>query len=218
MGYRMTRNFALPLFSKSLVEFWRRWHISLYSWFSDYVYTPFVINKRYWGKWAVVTGLLFTFFISGLWHGASWNYVIWGVLNGAFIAIETLFLVRTADRSKLSFPKKVFYTFLVFQLYSFTMIFFRSRTLHSAYAVVLSVFNPHHWANLRIADTSIFINMLCMLLLLLSFDYFIFRKNTFETLFLKTNRWVFTSFMASLIILVYLFGVSNGDQFIYFQF
>ena len=84
------KNFDHPFASKSVTEFWRRWHISLSSWFNDYLFTPFVIDKREWGKYSIVFGLLLTFTISGLWHGAGWTFVIFGMLHGTATVIEFL--------------------------------------------------------------------------------------------------------------------------------
>ena len=83
LGFHFNENFNLPYISKSITEFWRRWHISLSSWFRDYVYIPLGGNKRH-----VYFNLLIVFLLTGIWHGASWHYVAWGVWNGAFILIE----------------------------------------------------------------------------------------------------------------------------------
>ena len=88
MGFELMKNFNMPFLAKNISEFWRRWHISLSTWFNDYLYTPIVVEKRDWGKGAVVLGLLVTFFISGLWHGAAWTFVAWGLLHGTACTYE----------------------------------------------------------------------------------------------------------------------------------
>lgn len=217
MGYNMSINFKLPFFSKSITEFWRRWHISLYSWFNDYVFIPLSYNFRHWGKYGMYLVILITFSISGIWHGASWKYMIWGVANGMYIVIESVLKINT-ERAGLKFYKKVFFTFLTFQMLTLTMVFFRADNVTEAWDVLSSFFNFHNWFNLRISDTSIFINMISMLVLLLGFEYAVLRKNTIETFYKKSSPILFGSVITCFLILILLFGVSDGDQFIYFQF
>ena len=90
MGFELMLNFNRPFTAYRLSDYWRRWHISLYSWFNDYVFTPLSINLRDWGKWAVVASVLITFSLSGIWHGASWSFAIYGLMHGTGLAIETL--------------------------------------------------------------------------------------------------------------------------------
>jgi len=84
-GFHFVENFNLPYISKSITEFWRRWHISLSTWFRDYVYIPLGGNRKH-----VYRNLLIVFFLTGVWHGASWTFVVWGGYNGAFLLIERL--------------------------------------------------------------------------------------------------------------------------------
>ena len=88
MGFRLMTNFDSPYLSTSVGEFWRRWHISLSSWFRDYVYIP--LGGSHSPQWRRYTNLLVTFLVSGLWHGASWTYVIWGGLNGIYLILEQM--------------------------------------------------------------------------------------------------------------------------------
>lgn len=87
-GFRFLENFNYPYISRSIREFWRRWHISLSNWFRDYLYIPLGGNRR--GPWRVYANLLIVFFLCGLWHGSSWNFVIWGFLHGAFLTLERM--------------------------------------------------------------------------------------------------------------------------------
>ncbi len=88
-GFEFLENFNYPYVSKSITEFWRRWHISLSTWFRDYVYIPLGGNRR--GPWRVYLNLLIVFFLCGLWHGANWKFVIWGLFHGAFLVLERLY-------------------------------------------------------------------------------------------------------------------------------
>jgi len=88
MGFKLMKNFDRPYFSKSVAEFWKRWHISLSSWFRDYLYISLGGSRVSRPRWYF--NLFFTFLISGLWHGANWTYVVWGGLNGLYLIMETL--------------------------------------------------------------------------------------------------------------------------------
>lgn len=215
MGYKMTTNFLTPYFSKSVTEFWRRWHISLSGWLRDYLYIPLGGSRH--GKFNTYKNNMLTMLLGGLWHGASWNFVIWGGLNGSYLAIEKALKI-SVSKTSLSFLKKIFFTFLTFNLICITWIFFRAKGFGSAWHIFSSIFNPHAWLNLRIQDTSIFLNMMLMLGVLLIFEFFVFRKKSFVAFYLRTKNAVLFSFFLFFIVLILLFGVSDGDQFIYFQF
>ncbi len=216
MGYRLMTNFHLPLFSKTMSELWKRWHISLSTWFRDYLFNPIVINKRDWGKWAIVYASMITFFISGLWHGAAWTFIIWGLLQGIFLSIEIIFGIKTSFFKK-SFLRKCFSIFMTFNIFSFTLIFFRANSVHQAFTIVKKIFTPSYFFNLKILDSATFLNMMFPAVMLIAIEFFIFRKYEFNILLQKKPKLLF-ALNAVLIILIILFGVSNGEQFIYFQF
>lgn len=98
-GFHFQENFNLPYISKSITEFWRRWHISLSTWFKEYIYIPLGGNRK--GKFRTYLNLFIVFLITGLWHGASWNFVAWGIYYGIFLIIERLFLKKMLDKSKV---------------------------------------------------------------------------------------------------------------------
>jgi len=140
MGFRLRDNFNRPFHSTSMTEFWRRWHMSLMSWFRDYVYIPLGGNRV--GKWSWYYNIFFTFTLSGLWHGAGWGYVLWGSLNGCYL----IFSDWTKNLRKKGiqgirlnrFPKfhhglQIAFTFLLF---CFTLIIFRSKSLSDAFYVI----------------------------------------------------------------------------------
>ena len=97
LGFTFPRNFDYPYASQSLTEFWRRWHMSLSSWFRDYVYIPLGGNRC--GRWKTVRNLLIVFFLTGLWHGAAWRFVLWGLYHGAFLMFERFGLGRLLERA-----------------------------------------------------------------------------------------------------------------------
>jgi len=97
LGFRLKENFMMPYAARSLTEFWRRWHISLTSWIREYLYVPLGGNR--YGEWRTYLNLWICFLASGVWHGASWNFVLWGAYNGLFLTLDRMFLVRLLDRA-----------------------------------------------------------------------------------------------------------------------
>ena len=141
MGYDLMKNFNRPYHSKTVTEFWRRWHISLSTWFKDYVYIPLGGNRK--GKARTYINLFIIFFLSGLWHGAQWTFVIWGILNGLAIVFERL---TGLDRSlsKIRDKKGIIprLTGLIFNLTTFiyiciTWIFFRANSVRDAINIII---------------------------------------------------------------------------------
>jgi len=138
MGFDLMVNFNRPFASKSISEFWRRWHISLSSWFFDYVFNPIVASLRKWKKWAILFGLIFTFLLSGFWHGASWNFIIWGGLYGVALVYEFLTRdVRLRIFGKL--PASLNKTLSIFFTFSFVAgisVFFRANTVKESFYII----------------------------------------------------------------------------------
>ena len=145
LGFDLMTNFRTPYFSKSISEFWRRWHISLSSWFKDYVYIPLGGNRVV--KWRWYYNLIVTFLVSGLWHGANWTFVIWGGLHGAYLVFSILSkgyrnranrFLRIHRRPDLM---RIWDVGLIFVLVCFAWIFFRANTLSDAFYIAGSLFD-----------------------------------------------------------------------------
>ena len=212
MGVDLMENFRLPYFSKSVTEFWQRWHISLSTWLRDYLYISLGGNRG--GRWKTYRNLMLTMLLGGLWHGASWNFVIWGGANGGFLAIERALGVKTGVATPWwARPMKVL---LCFALICFTWVFFRSQTFAQALDILRGIGT---WrGTFYIRDLGVFLNLAAMLTLLLAFEFAFLRGRTMADL---TARWgdartaIFCSFT---LVIIALFGVSDGSQFIYFQF
>lgn len=140
MGVRLMKNFSHPYFARSISEFWQRWHISLSTWFRDYLYIPLGGNRVTKSRWAF--NLLITFLISGLWHGANWTYVIWGILHGFYLIVSELTLpVWNKGLAFTRLDKFPELTTLVsilttFSLVSFAWIFFRAASLSDALYII----------------------------------------------------------------------------------
>ncbi len=146
LGFKLMVNFRNPYLSQSVGEFWKRWHISLSSWFKDYVYIPLGGNRV--SKTKRYANLLITFIISGLWHGASWNFVIWGFINGLFVCAE-VFLDNVTGRFKQIFPAinrfplffRCFRVAGTFFLICSAWVFFRASTFGDACYILTHFFN-----------------------------------------------------------------------------
>jgi D-alanyl-lipoteichoic acid acyltransferase DltB (MBOAT superfamily) len=140
LGFNLMNNFRQPYFSRSITEFWRRWHISLSTWLKDYLYIPLGGNRK--GKVRQKINLLITFLISGLWHGAAWHFVVWGALHGVYQIIgRTTAPLRNAVCRKIGLPedsglRKAIQVCITFTLVCFAWIFFRANTMTDAFLII----------------------------------------------------------------------------------
>ena len=211
LGYDFDENFNLPYFSKSITEFWRRWHISLSTWLRDYLYIPLGGNKK--GKFIQYMNLMITMILGGLWHGASWNFVIWGALNGFFLSVEKMIKFPWRHLRVIGWLR----TFLVFNLICFTWIFFRAETYDKAVSIIHSITHIHS-LEFSVQSSSIFLTILITLGILLGFEFFIIRRKNLKTMFSEQNEALTISINVIFLLFILLFGISKGSQFIYFQF
>jgi len=142
-GIDLLRNFAFPYFSRDIAEFWRRWHISLSTWFRDYLYIPLGGSKG--GTWMKVRNTFIIFLVSGFWHGANWTFIIWGLLNALYI-MPSIILNTNRNNLDIVAKGKLFPTFkelmmvmLTFSLTVFAWIFFRAENLHHAWNFISGI-------------------------------------------------------------------------------
>lgn len=219
LGIKLIKNFNYPYFSRSIAEFWRRWHISLSSWFKDYLYIPLGGSKG--GTIKRIRNTFIIFLVSGFWHGANWTFILWGGLNALFILPSIIFKTNRNNMDIVAKGKilpnfkeffQIVYTFL---LASFAWIFFRSESLSQAFSYINKMFNSIHLPDLSIFNLSLF-----PLLLLLIIVEWKGRENNYaiEKLFYKSKTCIRWSFYYILIILMLVFGQKNSQEFIYFQF
>ncbi|NTW34487.1 MAG: MBOAT family protein [Bacteroidetes bacterium] len=145
-GFNTMRNFAFPYFSRDIIEFWRRWHISLTSWLTEYVFTPLSIKWRNIGNVGTGGALFITFLLCGFWHGANWSFIVWGVLNAAYF-IPFLLIKRKKKVTDIVAKGKSFPTLfefaqmsITFSLIVFAWIFFRANDLNHAILFIKSIF------------------------------------------------------------------------------
>ena len=220
MGFKLMTNFNRPYFAKTISEFWKRWHISLSTWFKDYLYISLGGNKVSVPRWYF--NLFIVFLISGLWHGANWTYIIWGALNGFYL----VFAIVTQDYrnkinkftgiEKLPWLNNLVQIVITFMLTCFAWIFFRANNVTEAFTIIkkISTFGD----TIYIENPSIMIfSSLAILLLLLVELKVEFYKGEFS--FFNNKSWLVRNLSYTfLIILILLMGVFDGGQFIYFQF
>ena len=216
-GVELKSNFKFPYFARNIPDFWKRWHISLSSWFRDYLYFPLGGSRN--GIIRSLINVMIIFLISGLWHGANWTFVIWGLYHAilyipSFISKKIL-SKNFIKKQSYSITKSIMTTLLTFCLTTIGWIFFRSNTVNDAFAYVVSLF---------LNDTSIdyspymfypFIYIVVILLM----DYFwtLDERNVFELKF--RNRYVKYVFYQFIIwTVIVFFTVNTQSNFIYFQF
>ncbi len=220
MGFNLMTNFNRPYFSLSISEFWKRWHISLSTWFRDYLYISLGGNRVSIPRWYF--NLLFVFVISGLWHGANWTFIIWGALNGFYLvfAIVTANLRRRINHFLLIDRLPVLHNFLqiliTFILACFAWVFFRSGSLPEAMAILGKMIRfqgPLFIGIPAMAIYSVF-GIMFLLFIELKTEYF---KERF-LFFHHPRTWVRQVSYTLIIIIILLIGVFDGGQFIYFQF
>lgn len=227
MGFRLMRNFNRPYHAKSIPEFWQKWHISLSTWFRDYLYIPLGGNRVSLMRWVLIT--LFVFLVSGLWHGASWTFIVWGGLHGFYLVIARLkekWVKKNSISFKLPTILSIFFSFL---LVTFAWIFFRSKSISDAFYIIGEVFKikgsdikallyepDFHLAKPAFGRYELMLS--CSLIVLLEFIHTLQAKldcvNFFER-FPKPVRW---AMYYSVLLMVILWGVFENREFIYFQF
>ncbi len=212
MGFRLMENFRQPYLSSSIKEFWKRWHISLSTWFMDYVYIPLGGNRVKLSRHLI--NLMITFLVSGLWHGANWTFVCWGALHGAYIVAETLFRKIKSDNKDKSGISKLFDTVACFGLVCFAWIFFRANTIGDAFIIVHKIFTNVGGV---FVDEEVFIYGFAALSILIFKDIKDASHLNFHLLHSKHGVISIVS-VIFLITYIMLFGALNAGSFIYFQF
>jgi alginate O-acetyltransferase complex protein AlgI len=223
LGFRLTDNFRRPYYSINIQEFWRRWHITLSSWFKDYVYIPLGGNRVSMPRWYF--NIMVVFLVCGFWHGASWTFVAWGALHGLYMVLYSAFGStgrKFADAVWLTkFPTLYHLTqvALTFALVCFSWIFFRANTLSDAFYIASHLFAPEiGWARLVAMVRPLDLSVALYSILVLELIHFSQENERFGNFFAhlpRDMRWVG---YALAVIAVLLFGVFEEVKFIYFQF
>lgn len=209
MGYDLMLNFNRPYLSKSISEFWTRWHISLSSWFKDYLYIPLGGNRV--SKIKLYRNIFIVFLISGLWHGANFTFLVWGGLHAVYILIESV-LPKIKSQSAVL---KLFNQFKVFVLVTIAWVFFRAASIDEAMHMIKLMFSTDFTLNMTqlTAGKGPFNLMLCFLAIaFLMAAYFLPLDMKFK------NTKVNIAFLSISIVLLFLLSKDAQGEFIYFQF
>jgi D-alanyl-lipoteichoic acid acyltransferase DltB (MBOAT superfamily) len=221
MGFNLMTNFDLPYFSKSISEFWRRWHISLSTWFRDYVYFPLGGNRVEQGR--LYFNLAVVFMVSGLWHGANWTFVIWGALH-AFYLITGLITkpLRLKFNSFIGLdkiPALLGYldVGITFSLAAFAWIFFRANSLKDAVYIITHLFHSNGLMGIPTMTKLSFCMILGSLALMLAVEYAKSKGRHLEIL-LRQPQFIRWSIYALFVLCVIFLGNFGDQKFIYFQF
>jgi D-alanyl-lipoteichoic acid acyltransferase DltB (MBOAT superfamily) len=223
LGFEILSNFNYPYFSRNLAEFWKRWHISLSSWFMDYLYIPLGGSKM--GKFITIRNTFIIFIVSGFWHGASWNFIAWGLIHAC--GFLPLILVKN-NKNKQSiivaqnrhFPnlKELWQMTLTFSFVTFAWIFFRLDSLSNSINYIKHIFNsileyPNQILMLPIGKTA-FVYILPLVI----GDWLLRRDERKLKVIIKNALIRFIIYSSLIIIILYKIIFSNSKSFIYFQF
>ena len=231
MGFELMENFKRPYFSKSISEFWRRWHISLSTWFRDYLYIPLGGNRVL--KWRWYYNLFITFLVSGLWHGANWTFIVWGALHGLYLIVAIIakkpkkYIIDVLGL-KGSFIYKLWQVGITFVLVLFAWIFFRANSINDALYIIQHMFidigdyTDIEKMKLKFRGLGIQINDIIICLILISFMeiYHLYERtgDVWRKLSLHPRILRWSVYYIILFSILFLGPYTRVNNFIYFQF
>lgn len=213
LGIDLQTNFIRPYFAKTVTDFWRRWHISLTTWFRDYIYFPLGGNRCSKARWALNTLIVFT--ISGLWHGAAYTFIIWGAMHGICMVIERLVygekIKQLSDKFSMSNIIRIIITFTIV---NFAWIFFRINNLGDVMQIFKKIFTE---PGKPFLDTNTLLMGFVAMAIIFIYDLV---KEKHLNMHLLSSRFMVVRYLTAIMLIVYIlaFGVLNGGSFIYFQF
>ena len=229
LGFRLMTNFNKPYQSKSIHEFWERWHISLSTWFKDYLYIPLGGNRVTIPRWYL--NLFIVFLISGLWHGANWTFIIWGALHGFYLIFS---IITSTIRNRINrffhFNKAPFISIITtFALVSFAWIFFRAHSIDTALyiaksiikgipEILLNIIKNHSIDFEYLGVSNLNIIILFSLIIFLELIQYIQTKKSISEILIKQPTYIRWSIYYIFIFSILFLGVFENRQFIYFQF
>jgi alginate O-acetyltransferase complex protein AlgI len=232
IGFKLMKNFNSPYHAKSVQEFWGRWHISLSTWFKDYLYIPLGGSRVTIPRWYL--NLFIVFLISGLWHGASWTFIAWGALHGIYIIsghITAPIITRFNSLVGIKWPRwlsRFIKISTTFTLVSFAWIFFRARSIAEALHIVKSIFTEthtdvyhllHHQSshlNLGLVGSDLWLAALSVLLL--EFVHIVQQRYNIYKLVNQRPAYIRWGLYYAFLLILLFFNVSGNKAFIYFQF
>lgn len=222
LGFKLSPNFNRPFIAQTTAEFWRRWHMSLSFWVRDYLYLPLSSGMRRWGQWGVFLSLSLTFAGLGAWHGAGWNYIIYGLIQGLIIFYEMkTAMIRNQIKNWIGNPLFTTLSILrTYLLFAFSLIFFRLESVSDALYYIRNIsFSTHaSWkeVSIGIPDHNCIVAGSALVLILV-YEYFMSKRDLLEALEKQPMlvRWGIYYLLA---IMFFTLGQFNSDSFIYLQF
>ncbi|MBS1349225.1 MAG: MBOAT family protein [Bacteroides sp.] len=222
LGFKLSPNFNRPFIAQTTAEFWRRWHMSLSFWVRDYLYLPLSSGMRRWGQWGVFLSLSLTFAGLGAWHGAGWNYIIYGLIQGLIIFYEMkTAMIRNKIKNWIGNPLFTTLSILrTYLLFAFSLIFFRLESVSDALYYIRNIsFSTHtSWkeVSIGIPDHNCIVAGSALVLILV-YEYFMSKRDLLEALEKQPMlvRWGIYYLLA---IMFFTLGQFNSDSFIYLQF
>lgn len=221
LGFELLQNFSFPYFSRDIAEFWRRWHISLTTWFRDYLYIPLGGSKG--GVWMKIRNTFIIFLVSGFWHGANWTFIIWGALNALFFIPLLLnnrnrtHLDTVAQNAILPSFKELFQMLLTFVLVTIGWIFFRAKNVAQAIKYYQRIFSNQDHLSFSFNTFDIIKNVAPMIVVLIIFEWWNRRERFGLQRIIVCPFYVRWAIYYALIFCINYYGGKSGS-FIYFQF
>jgi len=222
-GFNLMRNFNFPYFSRDIAEFWRRWHISLSTWFRDYLYIP--LGGSNGGILSKVRNTFIIFIVSGFWHGANWTFIAWGLLN----AIYFLPLLLTQKNRKnlgvvgqgrhLPNSKEFIGIFVTFGLTVFAWIFFRANSIGHAFDIIAEIFSSSIFKTPQFEGINMAITTLILIVIFILVEWFGREEQyAIARVGIVNNTFIRHTIYYVIVFLIIYLGNFNENQFIYFQF
>ncbi|WP_407557771.1 MBOAT family O-acyltransferase [Winogradskyella sp. 4-2091] len=221
-GFDLMQNFNFPYFSRDMAEFWRRWHISLSTWFRDYLYIPLGGSRG--GTWMKVRNTFIIFIVSGFWHGANWTFIAWGALNAIYFLPLLLlnknrtFIDGIAEGKNFPSLKELFSMFMTFSLVVFAWIFFRAENIHHAFEIISKIFSTQVFALPYFVNGSLAIPTIILIGIFVLIEW-VGREGQFaiQTIGFKWVKPLRYIFYYAIVMAILWFG-GREQEFIYFQF
>ncbi len=226
LGIKLMENFKAPYFSKSMSEFWSRWHISLSTWFRDYVYISLGGNRVKVSRMAI--NILVVFIISGFWHGANWTFIVWGFVHGVLLLMEYFLAKKSTIKLDLNPTQKMIRMLLVFNLVTFGWVFFRADSIQHSLFIIKNIADINSWHfNINLLSEVVggiplvtmpkLILSVFFILIMLVMEYGLYFSN-FRKRFFALNGTLRWSIYYGVSLCIIFFGNHGNIEFIYFQF
>ncbi len=214
LGFRLINNFRRPYFALTITDFWKRWHISLTRWLKENIYIPLGGNRK--GVWRTYFNILVTFLVSGIWHGAAWTFVIWGVLHGVAQCVERA--VGVSRVTEVTVMRRIMMTLSCFIIVSFLWIPFRAASMSESYNIIARVFTSFGCLDLRFMGTDYLYTIVLVLPIVFCkdlYDEFVRPKKPMKLFETESVKW---GLSALALVFILAFGVLDSTQFIYSGF